>query len=267
MKRRPYCDVILAVVISVAFVSIVGAEQRYLNSNGIQLHCTDNGRGTPVLLIHGYAENAKRAWQDSGLVEALVKAGFRVITYDNRGHGQSDKPHSADGYGMEMVRDVVRVLDHLKIKRAHVVGYSMGAVIANKLRDQEPERLISVTLAGYGEPPTPEEFTNDLEKQIEENLRRLGLQEGNDPRALGMLTTRWSEWNVAVESLHENKVPTLALIGADDVFLADSQRLAEVMSTVRVAVVPGDHATARSQPEFRSELVSFLQTIQARVRE
>ena len=178
--------------------------------------------------------------------------------YDNRGHGRSGKPHTANSYGMEMVRDVARVLDYLKIKSVHVVGYSMGAVIVNKLREKHPERLLSVTLAGYGEPPTPDQFTRELQQEIETNLRRMGLQDGNDARALAMLTTRWSEWAVSVESMRGNKVPALAVIGQQDGFLVDTQKLAEMMPSLRIEVIPGDHGTARSQPEFANAIISFL---------
>ena len=59
-------------------------------------------------------------------MEALGTAGYRVIALDCRGHGQSGKPQDPGQYGLEMVRDVVRLLDHLNVERAHVVGYAMG---------------------------------------------------------------------------------------------------------------------------------------------
>ena len=73
-----------------------------------------------------------------------------MIAIDNRGHGRSDKPHQADKYGMEMVEDVVRLLDHLGIKKAHIVGYSMGGFIADKLLATHPDRVLTVTLGGAG---------------------------------------------------------------------------------------------------------------------
>src|SRR5204862_320240 len=69
-------------------------------------------------------------------------------TMDCRGHGKSDKPHEPGKYGVEMVEDVVRLMDHLRIKRAHIVGYSMGSMITAKLLVTHPERLITATLGG-----------------------------------------------------------------------------------------------------------------------
>ena len=86
----------------------------------------------------------------------------------------------------------------------------------------------------------------------------MGLQDGNDARALAMLTTRWSEWAVSVESMRGNKVPALAVIGQQDGFLVDTQKLAEMMPSLRIEVIPGDHGTARSQPEFANAIISFL---------
>src|SRR6185503_733917 len=84
------------------------------------------------------------------VMDALEKAGYRVVAMDCRGHGQSGKPHDPGQYGLEMVRDVVRLLDHMQITRAHIVGYSMGGSIATQLLVKHPDRLRTVTLLGAG---------------------------------------------------------------------------------------------------------------------
>ena len=99
------------------------------DSRGVRIHYVDKGRGTPVVLIHGLTGSYARHWETPGAIEALEKAGFRVIAIDCRGHGQSGKPRNPSEYGLEMVEDVVRLLDHLRIEQAHVVGYSMGGAI------------------------------------------------------------------------------------------------------------------------------------------
>src|SRR5262249_189666 len=82
-------------------------------------------------------------------LKALAK-DYRVIAPDLRGHGKSDKPTGDKQYGIEMVEDLVRLLDHLKIKKAHAVGYSMGALITGKLLATHPDRPLSATLVGAG---------------------------------------------------------------------------------------------------------------------
>ena len=94
--------------------------------------------------------SAARHWEGPGVIAALETAGYRAIAMDCRGHGQSGKPHDVNQYGLEMVRDVIRLLDHLHIDRAHVVGYSMGGIIANQLLVRYPDRLRTLTLLGAG---------------------------------------------------------------------------------------------------------------------
>src|SRR6185503_14973623 len=90
------------------------------DSGGVQIHYVDRGRGVPVVLIHGFTGSSARHWEAPGVVDAVGKAGYRVVAMDCRGHGESGKPHDPGQYGLEMVRDVVRLLDHLKIARAHI---------------------------------------------------------------------------------------------------------------------------------------------------
>src|SRR5579883_1762190 len=100
-----------------------GASQSF-DSNGVKIHYTVEGKGEPVLLIHGFAANADFNWRQPGVIKALAE-NYKVIALDNRGHGQSGKPHDIAKYGEEMAEDAVRLLDHLGIKKAHIVGYSM----------------------------------------------------------------------------------------------------------------------------------------------
>jgi pimeloyl-ACP methyl ester carboxylesterase len=73
---------------------------------------------------------------------------FQLIAVDLRGHGKSDKPHDKDKYGPEMAEDVVRLLDHLKLPKAHLVGYSMGAYVAGGVAAKYPDRVLSVVYGG-----------------------------------------------------------------------------------------------------------------------
>jgi len=72
-----------------------------------------------------------------------------VIAIDARGHGKSGKPADAKAYGAEMGQDIVRLLDHLKIPRAHIVGFSMGAIIVGHLVTTNPDRFISATFVAH----------------------------------------------------------------------------------------------------------------------
>jgi pimeloyl-ACP methyl ester carboxylesterase len=141
----------------IAFVLVVQPDSlaqqsgtQFFDSNGVQLHYVDRGRGEPVVLIHGFTGSYARHIEGPGLMDRLEKAGYRAIGMDCRGHGQSGKPTDATQYGMEMVQDVIRLMDHLKVERAHIFGYSMGGAIASQLLVKHPDRVRTVTLLGSG---------------------------------------------------------------------------------------------------------------------
>ena len=130
------------------WASVATAENNFFDSNGVKIHYADEGRGVPVLLLHGFTGDIDRSWRQRGVIDGLVTAGYRVIAYDSRAHGESDKPLGPENYGLEMVEDGRRMLDHLEIERAHVVGHSMGSRIAIKFRETHPSRLPWLALAG-----------------------------------------------------------------------------------------------------------------------
>ena len=115
----------------------------FFDSNGVRMRYVEQGAGSPVVMLHGYTGTLDRHFVASG-VFATVAKDHRAIAMDLRGHGKSGKPHDPKAYGDELAQDVVRLLDHLKIDRAHIVGYSLGAVIAGRLVTTNPNRLLSV---------------------------------------------------------------------------------------------------------------------------
>jgi pimeloyl-ACP methyl ester carboxylesterase len=118
-------------------------------SNGVPIQYSIEGKGDPVVLIHGLFASARINWRISGIIKALAK-DYQVIAMDVRGHGGSGKPKEDEAYGVEMMEDVVRLLDHLNIQKAHVVGYSMGGMITMKLLTRHPDRARSAILGGMG---------------------------------------------------------------------------------------------------------------------
>jgi pimeloyl-ACP methyl ester carboxylesterase len=141
--------VVLAGLGTLAYLLFVRVPGEYFDSNGVRIHYTVEGAGEPLILIHGLAANADLNWRRAG-INALLRKDFQVIAFDCRGHGLSDKPHEKEQYGPEMVHDVTRLMDHLKIEKAHVAGYSMGGFIALELAMRYPERVRSVALCASG---------------------------------------------------------------------------------------------------------------------
>lgn len=119
------------------------------DANGVKICYYVQGKGEPVVLIHGLYASARMNWQMPGIMAALAR-DHQVIALDLPGHGASDKPDQAEAYGERLADDVVLLMDHLKIPKAHVVGYSMGGMIVSKLLAKDPNRVISAALGGMG---------------------------------------------------------------------------------------------------------------------
>ena len=259
---------------------------RYFDSDGVQIHYTDTGEGDPLILIHGFAMNLKR-WESAGVIDALAGRGYRVLAIDARGHGESDRPQEPGAYGEEIPLDVARLIDHLGLEQAYVVGYSMGAIITNKVRALVPEKLRAVVMGGAGwqkEGGTAlpgitslelaekleetgdfkwmlREFTRDrqppaTEEEIEERNHR--MMEGNDPIALAAVLRGWDGFAVSEENLRANEVPTLAVVGANDPLKAKVDELEGVMSNLEIVVIPDEDHGALSHPDFVVHVDEFL---------
>jgi alpha/beta hydrolase fold len=138
----------LALLVSAAWAD-GGPEPQTFDSNGVKIQYTVEGKGEPVILIHGLYSSAQMNWRLPGTIKTLAES-HQVVALDLRGHGHSGKPEKESDYGVEMVEDVVRLMDHLRIDKARVVGYSMGGIIAMKLVVDHPERVRSMVLGGMG---------------------------------------------------------------------------------------------------------------------
>ncbi|WP_339842946.1 alpha/beta hydrolase [uncultured Halopseudomonas sp.] len=128
----------------------------YLQLNGCNLHYTDQGEGDPVLLIHGLGSSG-RDWEYQ--LPALLPQ-YRVLTLDMRGHGKSDKP--SRGYSVKgFAADCLAFIKHMQLTKPHIVGISMGGMIAFQLATDHPEVPASLTIINSGPeliPRRPKEY-------------------------------------------------------------------------------------------------------------
>ena len=122
---------------------------RFFDANGVKIHYLIAGEGEPVVLIHGLHSSAEINWQLPGVIRALA-VDHQVIAIDLPGHGRSESPEKPEAYGLQLVEDVILLLDHLKVKRAHLVGYSLGGMVALKVTSKHLDRVRSLFLGGMG---------------------------------------------------------------------------------------------------------------------
>jgi pimeloyl-ACP methyl ester carboxylesterase len=118
--------------------------------NGIGLEVGERGSGPPVLLLHGWPDS-RHLWRRQ--VEALTAAGYRTIAPDLRGFGESDRPTDVEAYALPaLAGDVLGVLDHFGVERAHVVGHDWGAALAWAVAAFAPDRVDHLVALSVGHP-------------------------------------------------------------------------------------------------------------------
>ncbi|WP_088343553.1 MULTISPECIES: alpha/beta hydrolase [Rhodomicrobium] len=245
--------------------------QRF-DSDGVTLSFLDEGAGDPILLIHGFASNSTVNWRNTNWVKTLIGAGFRVIAFDNRGHGQSEKLYDPAQYGAPtMAEDALRLLDHLGIERADVMGFSMGARIAAFLTLAHPERVRSAIFAGLGinmvrgvgapepiaaalEAPNAEDVKNDAAR----SFRVFAEQTRSDRRALAACI-RSSRDKIAAEELAKISRPILIAVGTDDVIAGSGPELAAIIPGAEFLEIVGrDHMKSVGDLSYKKGVLDFL---------
>lgn len=236
-------------------------------SDGVRIHYWEIGNGTPVVLIHGFSANAEGKWIKSGISRALA-ASHRVVAIDARGHGHSDKPHEPSRYGPRMADDVVELLDHLEIARAHVHGYSMGGSILTQILARHPERVITAIYGGSGvaevdpewqarvpnDPEAPE--TTGADAPPSENW---SAYPGYDRVALGAVRKYpWTPEQRAID-LTRVRIPVMAIVGGYDGPNRRTHRMARELNDFELVVLPGEtHGSAHFNPQYTESLVNFV---------
>ncbi len=250
--------------------------QQTFNSDGVAIAYFDQPApepdAEPVLLIHGFASNAAVNWVDTGWVAALAAAGYRVVAFDNRGHGESEKLYRLEDYGAPlMAEDARRLLDHLAIRRAHVIGYSMGARIAAFLALAHPERVASLVFGGLGinmvrgmagtgpiahalEAPS----ADDVKSQAARTFRVFAEQTRSDLKALAACI-RSARAPITAEAVASLAPPVLVAVGDRDVVGGSAGELAALIPGARAFVIAGrEHMKAVGDPTFKAAAQDFL---------
>lgn len=245
-------QILLCMLLAWPTCSIARAETRSetFDSDGVTIRYTLDGPddGEPVLLIHGYMVDGTLNWHLPGVVGLLAK-DYRVITIDNRGHGASDKPLRSSDYGAKMADDAIRLLDHLKIDKAHFAGYSMGGMITLKVLATRPERVASAVIGGMGWHELPERA----------KLIALLTDEIHTDKPLAACLLAFPDLGITRDELAEIKVPMTVLIGADDRLMERVKRLREVRPDVPVVEIAGaNHMTCVMRPELRRGIKEFI---------
>lgn len=239
---------------------------------GIETAYLDEGEGEPIVLVHGFASTKEVNWVNTAWVTTLTRAGRRVIALDNRGHGQSTKLYDpADYHTAKMADDVAALLDYLKIERADVMGYSMGARITSYLALNHATRLRSAILGGLGihlidgvglptsiadalEAPSLADVTDPMGRVF----RAFAAQTRSDLKALAACI-RGSRQTLTREQVARIGIPVLVAVGTKDPVAGSASALAAVIPGAKALDIPDrDHMLAVGDKVFKAGVLDFL---------
>ncbi|MCB1016345.1 MAG: alpha/beta hydrolase [Acidimicrobiales bacterium] len=260
----------------------------------VRLAVAESGRGgVPLLLLHGFtgAKEDFTPWLD-----ALAARGFHAVAPDHRGHGDSTKPADEAAYSLEIfAADALALVGHLGWERFHLVGHSMGGMIAQHVALAEPERVASLVLmdTGHGTVEMDAELAAwglelvrsegidalaDVLTQMEGPLhsdayarlvearpehKEFGERKlrASSPAMYAAMGTEMMTDHDRLDALRRLRMPTLVLVGDEDLpFVAPSERMADAIGAARLAVVPAaGHSPQFENPEsWEKAFFSFL---------
>jgi pimeloyl-ACP methyl ester carboxylesterase len=245
------------------------------HNGAVEIAYLDEGEGPPIVLVHGFASTKDVNWVYPTWVSLLRQSGRRVIALDHRGHGASTKLYDPEDYHIgTMVGDVRALLDHLKIARADIMGYSLGSRISALLAFHAPERVRSVILGGLGltlvegggpgenvahalEAESPDDITDKMGRMF----RAFADQTRSDRRALAACL-RGSRRLMPREEAAGIEVPVLIAVGTTDDIAGSAHELAKIIPGSEVLDIPGrDHMRAVGDKVYKQGAVDFLSRI------
>jgi pimeloyl-ACP methyl ester carboxylesterase len=241
-------------------------------SQGVRIAFIDQGEGPPVLLIHGFASSMRYNWIEPGWVSFLTRNGFRVVAFDNRGHGESEKLYDLAAYAAPvMAEDAARLLEHLGIDRADVMGYSMGARMTAFLALAHPDLVRSAIFGGLGanmvrpmagtgpiahalEAQSIDQVTNPTAR----TFRAFAEKTGSDLKALAACI-RASRVPLTREMVAGIRCPVLVATGTEDVIGGPAEELAQMIPGAKALPIPRrDHMLAVGDRVYKEGVLGFL---------
>ena len=273
-------------------VAAAAYEDKYLDANGVKIRYIDTGKGEAIVLLHGGTSNLE-SWTTRGVVDNLSK-DFRVIAFDARGHGKSDAPHEPSAYGRQQALDVVRILDALKIDKAHIIGFSLGSSTVAQLLTLHPERfLTAVQVAGAGRTPAEandprieteaSEIARDCisrsrvmrqapagmkptDEEIQKRIAACRADTTFDQLAVAASLRGYRDQAVTPEQMAAVKVPTLGIVGTLDHTLKAMQNLKKIRPDMKLVLLDGISHTGKTGIQGSPALVTEIRTFIAEQR-
>ncbi len=240
-------------------------DSNYFSSfDGTKIYYEVRGYGKPVLLVHGFIVNSN-SWKRTALYSDLLHNGYKVIVLDMRGNGKSDKPHDTLSYENDAeAKDIMLMMNLLKVKQYSVIGYSRGSIITARLLVLD-KRIENAVLGGMGadftnpEWPRRKMFYRALMGDSVPELKGAVdyvKQQNLDQLALAYLQKE--QPSTSKEALGKVKQPVLVISGDEDIDNGSAVELSKLLPNSSRATIPGKHNNTASTAAFSKEVINFL---------
>jgi pimeloyl-ACP methyl ester carboxylesterase len=243
-------------------------------SDGLSLAYDDFGprdARKSVVLVHGLSSNRYENWKRVGWYDAIERKGMRGLAFDNRGHGESAKPHDPALYSrVAMARDVFTLMDHAGVERAHLLGFSMGSYISLTAALEDSGRIDHLVVGGVGakvfEPRTDNAMAEAMEADSPDSIadpmmrsfRHFADEQKEDRLALAACS-RGPRTPFTPDALLAIRRPTLVVAGARDQLAGSPQGLAQAIPGAKAVTLPGcDHFSAIAHALFKASVFDFF---------
>jgi len=266
------------------------AQGQFAEINGARIYYEDEGSGHPIVLIHGWPMSA-RMWDEQARV---LKQYYRVIRYDRRGFGRSPAEPWTESSAEHDQTDLAALLRYLKVSHTYLLGHSQGGSVVTQYTLDHPEQVDALILHGSGIdgfvlPEVGPFASHDsvrvlMQGQGMDAFRRAWLSHpinhvpANKPAVAALIADIVAQYSgadvlkptppraaghvPAIDRLHEIKVPTLVMVGGDDLpfFHISADALAfEIPGAQKVVVRGGGHIVNMIEPElYNAEVLRFL---------
>jgi pimeloyl-ACP methyl ester carboxylesterase len=247
------------------------------DSSGVRIAFIDvaasgEDRGEPIVLVHGFASNHAVNWLNTSWLKTLTGDGRRVVALDNRGHGASERLHDPAAYhASRMADDVRRLMDHVGLERADVMGYSMGARITAHLALAAPSRVRAALLGGLGiklvdgvglplgiADAMEADSVEALSDPTQRMFRAFAEATGSDLKAMAACI-RGSRQTLTEDEVRRIAMPTLVSVGTADGVAGPAAPLVALLPRGEILDIPGrDHNLAVGDRVHKAGVLDFL---------
>ncbi len=247
--------------------------------NDIELYYEVHGQGYPLVFLHGFS-SAVSTWKPQ---VPVFSREYQFITYDARGHGQSDSPPREDQYSADIVvEDLFQLLGVLGIEKAVVGGLSMGGYQTLRFYLRHPEMVTALIIMDTGPGYRNQARREEWNRQYEERVRLLETEgveaaAAHSPDSRGVIRSRnpvgvahmartvvMQHDSLVIENLPEIKVPTLVLVGEKDTpYLRSAEYMTEIIPGAEHVVIPGAGHVSNLDNEqfFNRTVLDFLKKL------